>query len=166
MQSLACVHTAAGFDLGFDLRMSLDSIVPILDLGMALNPCRDILAASRFVVAPPLELTQSLAQYHLVHICACLHCLQRLPLVLEAALFGRGALGSSFYSLVSLSVAAGRSSDHPAVPRNYSQTPSCHASLLLSFGFVFELLSVIVVDRQLSYLLLLAVAADCLATSS
>jgi hypothetical protein len=147
VQSLACVHIAAGFDLGFDLRMSLDSFVPILDLGMALNPCRDILAASRFVVAPPLELTQSLAQYHLVHICACLHYLQRLHLVLEAALSGRGALSSSFCSIASLSVAARRSSEHLAVPRNYSQTPFCHASQLLSFDFVFELLSVIDVDR-------------------
>jgi len=110
MQSLAFVHIAAGFDLGFDSRMNLDGFVPNLDLGMALNPCRDILATSRFVVAPPLERTQSLAQCHLVHIVACLHHLHRRLLVLEAAPSGQGALGSSFCSIVSLSIAARRSS--------------------------------------------------------
>ena len=110
MQSLAFVHIAAGFDLGFDSCMSLDGTVPILDLGMALNPCRDILATSHFVVAPLLERMQSLVQCHLVLIVACLHHLRHRRLVLEAAPSGQGILDSSFYSIVSLSIATRRSS--------------------------------------------------------
>jgi hypothetical protein len=83
MQSLVYVHIAAG--LGFNSCMNLDDVVSSLDLGMALNPCMDILATSHFVVVPPLERTQSLTLYHLVHIFACLHHLQRHHLVLEAA---------------------------------------------------------------------------------
>jgi len=37
---------------------------------------------------------------------------------------------------------------------------------LPSFDFVFDLLSIIDVDLQLSYLLLLAIVAGCLATGS
>lgn len=94
MLPLTSVHIAAGSDPGFDLRRDLDGVVLILDLEMALDPCRDILAMSRFVVALPLERTQSLAQCHLVHIFACLRHLHHRRLVLEAAPPGQGALGS------------------------------------------------------------------------
>jgi len=119
MRSLACVHIAAGFGLDFDLRMNLAGYVPGLGLGMALDPSRDILATSRFSVAPPRERTQSLAQYHLVHIFACLHHLQRPHLVAEAGPHRQVAFSSSFCSVESLSIAARRSSEHPAALRNY-----------------------------------------------
>lgn len=133
MQSLVFVHVVVGFDLGFDSRTSLDTVVLILDLGMAPGPCRDILAASRFVIAPPRELTQSSAPCHLVHIFACLHHLQHLHLVLEAAGPGQGVLGSSFCSIVSPSIAARTSHEDLAA------CPSCRALQLLPFDFVFEL---------------------------
>lgn len=149
MWSLAFAHIAVGFDLGFSLRMSLDNFVPISDLGMAPSPYKDILAASRFVIVPPRELTQSLVPCHLVHIFAFLHHLQHLDLVLEAAGPGQGVPGSSFCFIVSPSIAARTSYEHPAA------CPSCRALQLLLYGFVCGL----VVHHGLPSLTLWAIAS-------